>query len=430
MRRLKILHNGQTKRYSKFFKFLGPGLITGAADDDPSGIATYSQAGASYGFGQLWSIALCLPLMIAVQETCARIGSVTGKGLVKVTSEIYSKKILYAVVSLVVIANVINIGADIAAVGAALNLLIPLSVFTLSSIFTLVVLLLEIVVGYHAYAKFLKFLALSLLAYVATAFIVGPDWGEVFRSLVIPKITWEANYWYVLVALLGTTISPYMFFWQATEEVEEQKYAFKAGIPKRSLKVIRRDNTLGMTISQIGSLFMIITTAVVLHSNGVTEIGTAADAAKALEPLVSGFPDAGLYAKILFTLGIIGMGLLGIPVLAGSVSYAISDTRNWPQGLDFKFAQAKQFYVVIILATGAGWIMNAIGIDPMKALVFAAVINGLVSIPLIFLISRISKNSEVMGIHTGGPLSRTMLMLTFFVTLAAGLILGISLLRG
>ena len=430
MRRLKILHNGQTKRYSKFFKFLGPGLITGAADDDPSGIATYSQAGATYGFGQLWSIALCLPLMIAVQETCARIGSVTGKGLVKVTSEIYSKKILYAVVSLVVIANVINIGADIAAVGAALNLLIPLSVFTLSSIFTLVVLLLEIVVGYHAYAKFLKFLALSLLAYVATAFIVGPDWGEVFRSLVIPKITWEANYWYVLVALLGTTISPYMFFWQATEEVEEQKYAIKAGIPKRSLKVIRRDNTLGMTISQIGSLFMIITTAVVLHSNGVTEIGTAADAAKALEPLVSGFPDAGLYAKILFTLGIIGMGLLGIPVLAGSVSYAISDTRNWPQGLDFKFAQAKQFYVVIILATGAGWIMNAIGIDPMKALVFAAVINGLVSIPLIFLISRISKNSEVMGIHTGGPLSRTMLMLTFFVTLAAGLILGISLLRG
>ena len=430
MRRLKILHNGQTKRYSKFFKFLGPGLITGAADDDPSGIATYSQAGASYGFGQLWSIALCLPLMIAVQETCARIGSVTGKGLVKVTSEIYSKKILYAVVSLVVIANVINIGADIAAVGAALNLLIPLSVFTLSSIFTLVVLLLEIVVGYHAYAKFLKFLALSLLAYVATAFIVGPDWGEVFRSLVIPKITWEANYWYVLVALLGTTISPYMFFWQATEEVEEQKYAIKAGIPKRSLKVIRRDNTLGMTISQIGSLFMIITTAVVLHSNGVTEIGTAADAAKALEPLVSGFPDAGLYAKILFTLGIIGMGLLGIPVLAGSVSYAISDTRNWPQGLDFKFAQAKQFYVVIILATGAGWIMNAIGIDPMKALVFAAVINGLVSIPLIFLISRISKNSEVMGIHTGGPLSRTMLMLTFFVTLAAGLILGISLLKG
>ena len=430
MRRLKILHNGQTKRYSKFFKFLGPGLITGAADDDPSGIATYSQAGATYGFGQLWSIALCLPLMIAVQETCARIGSVTGKGLVKVTSEIYSKKILYAVVSLVVIANIINIGADIAAVGAALNLLIPLSVFTLSSIFTLVVLLLEILVGYHAYAKFLKFLALSLLAYVATAFIVGPDWGEVFRSLVIPKITWEANYWYVLVALLGTTISPYMFFWQATEEVEEQKYAIKAGIPKRSLKVIRRDNTLGMTISQIGSLFMIITTAVVLHNNGVTEIGTAADAAKALEPLVSGFPDAGLYAKILFTLGIIGMGLLGIPVLAGSVSYAISDTRNWPQGLDFKFAQAKQFYVVIIFATGAGWIMNAIGIDPMKALVFAAVINGLVSIPLIFLISRISKNSKVMGIHTGGPLSRTMLMFTFFVTLAAGLILGISLIGG
>lgn len=430
MRRLRILHNNGSKRYSKFFKFLGPGLITGAADDDPSGIATYSQAGATYGLGQLWSIALCLPLMIAVQETCARIGSVTGKGLVKVTSEIYSKKILYGVVSLVVIANVINIGADIAAVGAALNLLIPLSVFTLSSVFTLVVLVLEIVVGYHAYAKFLKILALSLLAYVFTAFIVGPDWGQVFKSLFIPKITWEANYWYVLVALLGTTISPYMFFWQATEEVEEQKYAVKAGIPKRSLKIIRRDNTIGMTISQIGSLFMIITTAFVLHNNGVTEIGTAADAAKALEPLVQGFPDAGLYAKILFALGIIGMGLLGIPVLAGSVSYAISDTRNWPQGLDFKFAQARQFYVVIILATGAGWLMNVIGVDPMKALVFAAVINGLVSIPLVFLISRISKNSEVMGIHTGGPLSRTMLTITFLVTLAAGIILGFSLIIG
>ena len=244
MRRLKILHNNGSKRYSKFFKFLGPGLITGAADDDPSGIATYSQAGATYGLGQLWSIALCLPLMIAVQETCARIGSVTGKGLVKVTSEVYSKKILYGVVILVVIANVINIGADIAAVGAALNLLIPLSVFTLSSVFTLVVLLLEIVVGYHAYAKFLKILALSLLAYVFTAFIVGPDWGQVFKSLIIPKFTWEANYWYVLVALLGTTISPYMFFWQATEEVEEQKYAVKAGIPKRSLKIDRKSTRL------------------------------------------------------------------------------------------------------------------------------------------------------------------------------------------
>ena len=407
---------------------LGPGLITGAADDDPSGIATYSQAGATYGFGQLWSIALCLPLMIAVQETCARIGSVTGKGLVKVTSELYPKRILYSVVSLVVIANVINIGADIAAVGAALNLLIPLPIFFLSTIFTVVVVLLEIVVGYHAYAKFLKFLALALLAYVFTAFIVQPNWWEVIQSLVIPKITWESNYWYVLVAILGTTISPYMFFWQATEEVEEQKYAEKSGTVRRTLKTIRRDNSIGMTISQLASFFMIVTTAVVLHGKGTGEIASSADAAAALEPLVKSFPDAGLYAKILFAIGIIGMGLLGIPVLAGSVSYAISDTRDWEQGLDNKFKQARQFYAVIIAATAAGWLLNVIGVDPIHALVFAAVINGLVSIPLIFLISRISINKSVMGENTGGRLSRTMLMAAFVVTLVAGGILGISLL--
>lgn len=416
----KILTKKKREKNSRFFRVLGPGLITGAADDDPSGIATYSQAGATYGFGQLWSITLCLPLMIAVQETCARIGSVTGKGLVKVTSELYSKKILYCVVSLVVVANVINIGADIAAVGAALNLLIPLPIFVLSTIFTIVVLLLEIFVGYHAYSKFLKILALSLLAYVFTAVIVQPNWSEVISSLIIPKITWETNYWYVLVALIGTTISPYMFFWQATEEVEEIKYAEKSGTSRRSIKMIRRDNFLGMTISQLASFFMIVTTAVVLHGKGVGEIGSAADAASALEPLVKSFPNAGLYAKILFAIGVIGMGLLAIPVLAGSVSYAISDTKNWNQGLDNKFSQAKQFYGVIIFATAAGWLINVIGIDPIKALIFAAVINGIVSIPLIFLISRISKNKEVMGENVGGMLSRTMLMTAFVVTLSAG----------
>lgn len=424
----KIFAVKKREKNSRFFRVLGPGLITGAADDDPSGIATYSQAGATYGFGQLWSITLCLPLMIAVQETCARIGSVTGKGLVKVTSDLYSKKILYCVVSLVLVANVINIGADIAAVGAALNLLIPLPIFALSTIFTIIVLLLEIFVGYHAYSKFLKILALSLLAYVFTAVIVQPNWSEVIKSLLIPKITWETNYWYVLVALLGTTISPYMFFWQATEEVEEIKYAEKSGAERRSLKMIRRDNSIGMTISQLASFFMIVTTAVVLHGKGVGEIRSAADAASALEPLVKSFPNAGLYAKLLFAIGIIGMGLLAIPVLAGSVSYAISDTRSWNQGLDNKFSQAKQFYGVIIIATAIGWLINVIGIDPIQALIFAAVINGLVSIPLIFLISRISKNKEVMGEHTGGLLSRTMLMAAFVITLSAGVFLIGSLL--
>ena len=250
--------------------------------------------------------------MIAVQESCARIGAVTGKGLVKVTSELYSRKIVYGVVFLVVIANVINIGADIAAMGGALNLLIPLPIFLLSSIAAIVILLLEIFIGYHTYAKFLKVLALTLLAYVFTAFIVGPNWGEVLKSLLIPKLSWDNAYWYVIVALLGTTISPYMFFWQAAEEVEESRYAEKTGSAQRDLGMIRRDTSIGMTASQLGSLFMIITTAVVLHENGVTSIGTAADAAKALEPLVQGFPDAGLYAKIIFAIGIIGMGFLEI----------------------------------------------------------------------------------------------------------------------
>ena len=284
-------------------------------------------------------------------------------------------------------------------------------------------------IGYHTYAKFLKVLALTLLAYVFTAFIVGPNWGEVLKSLLIPKLSWDNAYWYVIVALLGTTISPYMFFWQAAEEVEESRYAEKTGSAQRDLGMIRRDTSIGMTASQLGSLFMIITTAVVLHENGVTSIGTAADAAKALEPLVQGFPDAGLYAKIIFAIGIIGMGLLGIPVLAGSVAYAVSDVRDWPEGLDYKFFQARNFYLVIILATLAGWAMNAIGIDPIKSLVFAAVINGLVSIPLIFLLMKISRNESVLGKNVGGRLSRTMLAATFVVTLIAGVILLISMLR-
>ena len=419
MIRLSILHNKRRDERNKFLRFLGPGLITGAADDDPSGIATYSQAGATYGFGQLWSIALCLPLMIAVQECCARIGAVTGQGLVKVTSRIYSRRIVYGVVVLVVMANVINIGADIAAIGSALNLLIPLPVLFLSTVSVVLIVILEIFVGYHTYAKYLKFLALTLISYVITALIVKPNWVEVLRSLVIPKIEWTSGYWYVIVALIGTTISPYMFFWQAAEEVEEKRYAAKSGGQARDIATIRRDTSVGMTASQLGSMFMIITTAVVLNQNGITSIDSAAEAAKALEPLVSGFPNAGLYAKIIFAIGIIGMGLLGIPILAGSVAYAVSDVRDWNQGLDFKFSQARAFYLVIILATFTGWLMNLVGVNPIKALVFAAVINGLVSIPLIFLLYKISNNSEILGANTGGKLSKTMLLFTFLVTLVS-----------
>ena len=421
--RAKTLHGGERKTRSRLMRWFGPGLITGAADDDPSGIATYSQAGAAYGFGQLWTIVFCLPLMIAVQEACARIGSATSQGLVKVTSRVYSKKILFLVVALVVIANVINIGADFAAVGASLNLLIPLPIWLLSTIFMLIVLALEIFIGYHTYAKFLKFLALSLISYVVVALMVTSNWLAVLKATFIPQLEWSSAYWYVIVAILGTTISPYMFFWQTAEEVEETKYAHHQEKSPRGIREIRQDTSVGMSISQIGSWFMIITAAVVLHENGVVNIGTAADAAKALEPLVEGFPHAGTIAKSLFAIGVIGMGLLGIPVLAGSVAYAVSDAFNWREGLDYKLKEAKQFYGVIIFSTVAGWLINLIGIDPIKSLVFAAVINGLVAVPLIFLISRISRNREVMGELAGRGLSRTMLNIAFMVMLLCALML-------
>ena len=421
--RARTLHGDERKTRSRLMRWLGPGLITGAADDDPSGIATYSQAGAAYGFGQLWTIVLCLPLMIAVQEACARIGSATSQGLVKVTSRVYSKKILFLVVALVVIANVINIGADFAAVGASLNLLIPLPIWLLSTIFMLIVLALEIFIGYHTYAKFLKFLALSLISYVVVALMVTSNWIAVLKATFIPQLEWSSAYWYVIVAILGTTISPYMFFWQTAEEVEETKYAHHQEKSPRGIREIRQDTSVGMSISQIGSWFMIITAAVVLHENGVVNIGTAADAAKALEPLVEGFPHAGTIAKSLFAIGVIGMGLLGIPVLAGSVAYAVSDAFNWREGLDYKLKEAKQFYGVIIFSTVAGWLITLIGIDPIKSLVFAAVINGLVAVPLIFLISRISRNREVMGELAGRGLSRTMLNIAFMVMLLCAVML-------
>jgi len=253
--------------------------------------------------------------------------------------------------------------------------------------------------------------------------MVTSNWIAVLKATFIPQLEWSSAYWYVIVAILGTTISPYMFFWQTAEEVEETKYAHQQEKSPRGIREIRQDTSVGMSISQIGSWFMIITAAVVLHENGVVNIGTASDAAKALEPLVEGFPYAGTIAKSLFAIGVIGMGLLGIPVLAGSVAYAVSDAFNWREGLDYKLKEAKQFYGVIIFSTVAGWLITLLGIDPIKSLVFAAVINGLVAVPLIFLISRISRNREVMGELAGRGLSRTMLNIAFVVMLLCALML-------
>jgi len=405
----------RTKLHPRWFRKLGPGLITGAADDDPSGIATYSQAGAAFGYGQLWTLTLCLPLMIAVQEACARIGAVTGHGLARVTADNYSRKVLYAAVSLVVVANTLNIGADIAAVGSAIQLIIPAPVLLTPTLFTACILLLEIFIGYHKYAKFLKLLSLALLAYVATALIVSEPWAEILKATIIPQIQNTREYWYVIVGILGTTISPYMFFWQAAEEVEELEYAEREHLARRTLADIRSDTASGMLISQLGSWFMMLTTATVLHANGVTNIATASDAAAALEPLVHSFPHSGEIAKVIFAIGVIGMGMLGIPVLAGSASYAVSEAAHWPGGLEKKAREARGFYGVLVASTIVGLLMTFLGIDPMQGLLFAAVVNGIVAVPLIFLIFSISRDAEIMGTLKSGMLSRVMLSTAFIV---------------
>jgi len=415
------------RKKSRLLKTLGPGLITGAADDDPSGIATHAQAGAAFGYTQLWALTVCLPLMIAVQEASARIGLATGHGLAKAATARYSKKVVYFMVILIVIANTINIGADIAAVGAALQLLIPLPLILLSTVFTFIVLFLEIFVGYHAYARFLKILSLAVLSYAVTAFLVSEPWREIFIATFVPQIQFNTQYLYVIVAIFGTTISPYMFFWQAAEEVEELEYATKKHTALRTLKELRIDTVIGMLFSIVGSWFILVTTATVLHNNGVTNINTAADAAKALEPLVQTFPNAGVIAKVIFAIGVIGMGLLGIPVLAGSASYAVSETFGFNAGLDKKAWEAKGFYGIIVISTLIGFSMTLIGIDPIKALIFAAVINGLVAVPLILIIYGISSNEEIMGQYVGGKLSSRMLLVTFFVMFICALALLISI---
>jgi NRAMP (natural resistance-associated macrophage protein)-like metal ion transporter len=413
----------ERKQHPRWMRVLGPGLITGAADDDPSGIATYSQAGAAFGYGQLWTPTICLPLMIAVQEACARIGAVTGHGLARVTRDHYPRSVLYGAVGLVVVANTINIGADIAAVTEAIQLLVPAPNIITPTLFTLGVLALEIFVGYHKYAKFLKVLALTLLAYVATALIVAEPWDEIFRAIVIPQIQNTREYWYVIVGILGTTISPYMFFWQAAEEVEERQYAARQHIARRTISEIRADTSAGMLVSQVGSWFMMLTTATVLHANGVTTITTAADAAAALEPLVSTFPHSGELAKLIFAIGIIGMGMLGIPVLAGSASYAVSEVFKWPEGLDRKAKEARGFYGVLVASTMVGLLITFIGVDPMQALIFAAVVNGVVAVPLILLILIVSRNKKIMRRFRSRWLSTSMLATAFAVMLTCAVAL-------
>jgi len=412
------------RKFWRFLTLLGPGLTTGAADDDPSGIATYSQTGAQFGYGQLWTALYMLPFMTAVQEACARIGLVTGKGIAAVVKEHYSRTVLYSVVALVVIANTINIGADIGAMASAAQLLVPVPFVILTLLFTVIILILEIFTNYKVYSKILKWLALALLAYPITVFIVHQPWLTVLRASVVPHFEFSFAFLFIITGVLGTTISPYMFFWEASQEVEEQKEKgrVKDGRPLINWGIIRRmrvDNNAGMIISEITTWCILLVGATVLHNSGVRDVKTAADAAKALEPLVHSFPNAGFLAKLIFSIGIIGLGLLAVPVLSGSAAYAVSEAVNWNASLNFKLKQAHGYYGVITIASLIGLMINFVGIDPVKALVYAAVLNGVAAVPLLFLIARIARDEKIMGEYKSGLLSTILLWFTFVAMGAA-----------
>ncbi|MEK7186288.1 MAG: divalent metal cation transporter [Patescibacteria group bacterium] len=393
------------KKIKKLFKFLGPGFITGASDDDPSGIATYSQTGAIFGFSQAWLALFSFPLMTAIQEMCGRIGLVTGKGLAGVIRRHYSKKLLYTVVLLLFVANSINIGADLGAMAASAQLLVDLPFVFWLIFMVALTLVLEVFVSYKVYSRYLKYLGLALFGYVFTAFAVKIDWGEVLVSTLIPHVEFSKVYLLNMVAILGTTISPYLFFWQAGEEVEEEVAenkltAMGVGTPKvtnRDIRKLRVDTISGMLFSNLIMFFIIVTTGATLFKNGITNIGSAEDAALALKPF------AGDFAFLVFALGIIGTGLLALPVLAGSASYAISEAFGWREGLSQKFKRAHGFYGAIIIATLVGFLINFININPITALYYSAVINGIIAPPLIIVILLIANNKEIMGEKTNSP---------------------------
>lgn len=385
----------------KFLKVLGPGLITGASDDDPSGIATYSQAGAQFGFGLAWVMLFSFPLMCAIQEISARIGRVTGRGLAGNLKRHYPIGVTYGVVSLLAVANVINLGADLGAMAAALKLLIGGPQLLYVVIFGAVTVLLEVFSRYARYVSVLKWLTLSLFAYVGVAFVVDMPWATVGYHLIAPQISFEGPYLTVIVALLGTTISPYLFFWQAEEEVEDVQERPGARplevAPEQApaeFRRIRIDTYVGMAFSNIVALFITLTTAATLHAHGVTDIQTSAQAAEALRPI------AGPFAFAVFALGIIGTGMLALPVLAGSSAYAIGETFGWSVGLARLPNRAKAFYSAIALATLVGIGLNFSAIDPIKALFWSAVINGVVAAPVMAIMMHLSSHRDAMGDFT------------------------------
>lgn len=377
---------------------LGPGLITGAADDDPSGIAAYSQVGAQFGYGMLWSVFFTLPLMVGIQIVSARIGRVTGHGLAANIRQHFPPWLLYGLVSLLLVANTINIAADMGAMGAALKLLIGGHEHLYIVLFALISLALQIFIPFPRYSPILKCLTLVLFAYVGTVFVVRVPWGEVVYHTFIPSISLSPEYIVGVLAVFGTTISPYLFFWQASQEVEEQRAAPGEEplreAPEQAVEHLQRikfDTYVGMTYSNLIAFFIILTTAVTLHVHGLTDIQTSAQAAGALRPI------AGEFAFLLFSVGIIGTGLLAVPILAGSAAYAVAETFKWPIGLGLRLLEARGFYGIITVATLLGVGFNFTSIDPIKALIWSAVINGVIAVPIMVVLMLMAMRPSIMG---------------------------------
>jgi NRAMP (natural resistance-associated macrophage protein)-like metal ion transporter len=386
----------------RFFKLLGPGLITGASDDDPSGIGTYAQAGALLGFSTLWTALVTFPMMTAVQFICAKVGMVTGMGLARVLSKYYSRWLLYPVVGGLVVANTINAGTDIGAIAAAVNLLVPIPIVVLVVPIALLIVALQVWGSYRFIASTFKWLTLVLFAYIGAAFFARPDPWAVLRGTFVPTVRLDAAFLITLVAILGTTISPYLFFWQASHEVEEEismgrrTLRARQGATDTELRYAGVDVTTGMFFSNVVMYFIILATAATLFKAGKTEIESAAEAAQALRPL------AGNAAYILFAVGLIGSGFLGVPILTGSSAYAMAEALGWPHGLDEKPRRAKLFYAMIIVPTLIGMLINFLGINPMRALFWTAVINGILAPPILVVIMLVGNNASIMGERTNG----------------------------
>jgi NRAMP (natural resistance-associated macrophage protein)-like metal ion transporter len=420
------LEKKRPSRVRDFFADLGPGLISGAADDDPSGIATYSVTGAAFGYGPLWTALFSFPLMAAVQFMCARLGMVTGRGLAAVVRRRYPRWVLWGACLLLTVANVINIGADLGGMGGAVEMVTGVSSLIWTPIFAGVIVLLMFQTSYRTIARTFKWLTLVLFSYAVTAFLSKPDWTQVLRATFVPDMQWNREYLAVLVGILGTSISPYLFFWQAAQEVEEERaggrrtVAQRKGATPKELKTARNDVMTGMFFSNLIMYFIILTTGATLHAHGVTHIETAQQAAMALSPL------AGKGAYWLFTIGILGAGMLGIPALAGSSAFAIAEAFAWGASLDRRPHLARKFYSVLAVSVALGMALDFAGINAVKLLFWSAVVNGLLAPPLIVLLVLLTSDRDVMGEHVNPRILKWLGWLTAIVMTVAAIAMFVA----